>query len=174
MATIKHFFFEEQKQVGAPVWIILASIAAVSFSLMYINYDAWNIHEKFSQKELLLLASIVVSMFVGLFFLFLNIKMQTKIDKHGISFRYPPFISKFKKIAFSEMRSFEVIEYQPLKEYGGWGYKKPGKPHNKNTAYSIKGKTGLKMKLISGKTILLGTQRKDALNYALQKLKGEA
>ena len=173
MATNKHLFFEEQKQGGAPVWIILAGVAAISFSFMYINYDAWGIHEKFSQKELLLLASIIISMFIGLFFLFLNIKMQTKIDKEGISFRYPPFLSKYKKIALSKISSYEVIEYKPLKEYGGWGYKKPGKPKNKNTAYSIKGKTGLKIKLLSGKVILLGTQRKDALNYSLQKLKGE-
>ena len=173
MATKQHLFFEEQKQNGAPVWMILAGLAAISFSSMFVFYDEWNIQEKFTQKELLFLASIIVSLFIGLYFLFLNIKMETKVSENAISFRYPPFKRKFEEITLSEIISCDVIEYKPLKEYGGWGFKKPGKPRNKKTAYSIKGKIGLQIKLKSGKTILLGTQRKDALAYSLKKLKGE-
>jgi len=170
MAAKKHLFFEEQKQNGASAWIVLAGLAAISFSLMIVFYDEWNIQEKFTQKGILIFASIIISIFIGLYFMFLNIKMETKINDDGIFFRYPPFKRKYKKIALSEISSCEVIEYNPIKEYGGWGFKKPGKPRNKNIAYSMKGKMGLRIELKSGNIILLGTQRKDALAYSIKKL----
>jgi len=174
MTTNKHIYYETQKQKGAIVWLLLLALVVISFSLILVKYNEWeNIQNKFSQQDLIIMGSLISAMFVGLFFLFKNIRMETRVENNGISFRYPPFKNSFEKIDLAHISDFEVSEYSPLKEYGGWGYKKPGKPRNKNTAYSISGKTALKIKLKNGNIILLGTQRKDALIYALRTLKEE-
>jgi len=181
MSSKKALFTEVQNQNGAVAWLILAGLAAVSFSLMFSYYEQWEINEKFTYKGLAIFASLIILLFFGLYFLFKNMKMETRIDMEGIHFRYPPFQRKFKDIPFSQIDHFEVCEYQPIKEYGGWGFKKPAKPKshkrklfadtkNKNTAYTIKGKIGLRIRLSSQEVILLGTQRKAAMEYTLKKL----
>jgi len=55
--------------------------------------------------------------------------------------------------------------------YGGWGIKR----RNKNDkCYTVSGKLGLRLKLVNGKTILIGTQRKEALIHAMAKLTGQS
>jgi len=180
MRSKKALFTEVQKSNGAAAWLILAGLASVSFSLMFTNYEQWEIYEKFTYKGLALFASLIILLFIGLYFLFKSIKMETRIDTEGIHFRYPPFQRKFKDIPFSQIDHFEVCEYHPIKEYGGWGYKKPAKPNtprrrlfanaeNKKTAYSIKGKIGLQIRLKTQEIILLGTQRRTAMEYTLKK-----
>ena len=167
----KQLFFEVQKQKGAIIWLLLAALTIISFTIMLLCYkDLEHLQSKFSKNEFLIIGGIISLMFIGLYFLFLNIKMVTKIDDKGIHFRYPPFKNKFDTVSLTEISSFEVSEYKPMKEYGGWGFKKMGKPHGKNTAYTISGKIALKIKLKSNIIILLGTQRKDALTYTLRKL----
>ena len=181
MSYNRSTFFEVQKQHGAIAWVVLAGITAVAFSSMLIYYDQWeSIQKEFSKNQLLIIGGLISALFVGLYYIFLNMRMETKVDSEGISFRYPPFMNKFQLIRFEEIDSYEVCEYNPLKDYGGWGYRKPAhytrkqlkalqykKP--KHFAYAIKGKTGLRIKFKSQKIILLGTQRKDALQYALKK-----
>ena len=181
MSYNRSIFFEIQKQYGAIVWIVLAGIAAVSFSIMLVFYDQWEgIQKEFSKNQLLLIGGLISALFIGLYYLFLNMRMETKVDCEGISFRYPPFMNKFQLIRFDEIENLEVCEYNPIKDYGGWGYRKPAHYTHKQLkalkykrpqhfAYTIKGKTGLRIKFKSQKIILLGTQRKEALEYELKK-----
>ena len=181
MRAKKAIFTETQNQNGAVVGLVLLGLSSVLFSMLFINYERWNIQESFSYKGLALFASIVSLIFIGLYFLFKYSKLETLIDTDGIHFRYPPFQRKFKSILFSQIDYMEVCEYHPIKEYGGWGYKKPARPNtprrklfantqNKNTAYTIKGKAGLRIRLKTQEVILLGTQRKDAMEYTLRNL----
>jgi len=174
-------FYENQKQQGAVIWIMLAGITAVSFSSMIIYYDQLEgLQKEFSKNQLTIIGGLITIMFVGLYFLFLNLRMETKVDSKGISFRYPPFMNKFKLISYDEIESYKVTEYSPIKDYGGWGYRKPAhytrkqlkalnnkRPHH--FAYAIKGNVGLRIQFKSQKIILLGTQRRDALEYAIKK-----
>jgi hypothetical protein len=181
MSYNKAIFHEEQKQHGAVVWISLAGLSAVSFSLLLIYYNQLEgLQKKFSINQLMLIGGLITTLFVGLYFLFQNLRMETKIDNKGIYFRYPPFKNKYKLFAFNDIQSYKVIEYNPLKDYGGWGYSLPAHYNRKqlkalankrvqNRAYSIKGKIGLHITLKSQQIILLGTQRREALEYALKK-----
>jgi len=181
MSNHRATFYENQKQQGAVAWIVLAGLTAGSFSIMLVFYDQWEgVQKEFSKNQLLIIGGLISALFVGLYYIFQNMRMETKVTNKGISFRYPPFMNKYQLISYDEIESLELHEYKPIVDYGGWGFKKPArikhfhiknftKPQNQNYAYSIKGKMGLRITFKSKKVVLLGTQRKDALEYAIKK-----
>jgi hypothetical protein len=87
-------------------------------------------------------------------------ELQTRIDDAGIAFRWAPFQSKYTLIPWEEIEKVEVVEYSPLKDYGGWGirYGARGKAH------TVSGKTGLDIyRKGKKKPLLIGTQRPEEL-----------
>jgi hypothetical protein len=62
-----------------------------------------------------------------------------------------------------------VRKYNPLTEYGGWGYRTGfGK---KSGAMNVKGNIGIQIELSNGKKLLLGTQKKTEANKVLETYK---
>lgn len=100
-----------------------------------------------------------------IFSLFHFTRLITEIDDHQIRYRFYPIQTKFKTIQRSDIETLEVIEYKPLRDYGGWGVRL-GKM---GLAYSVSGNTGLKISLKNGKSILLGTQSPDELETFLMR-----
>lgn len=98
--------------------------------------------------------------------LFLFAKLTTEIDKSGISFRFFPFQFTFRRISWDTVEKYEVITYNPIGDYGGWGIK--GNKHGQ--AYNVSGNLGLKIYLKTGKEILIGTQKKTELTRFLSDL----
>lgn len=102
------------------------------------------------------------------------VSLQTQVTKEGISVRFFPFVRKTTLFSFAEMESAEVIEYKPIKEYGGWGLR-VGK---NGVAYSVSGKKGVLItfkepkKLFWGKhkTLLIGTQKPDDWREVLKEI----
>lgn len=97
-----------------------------------------------------------------------SFKMVTEIRDNGIYYRLFP-ITRFKKIKPDEIKEWTVAEYNPVKEFGGWGLrfsfrKKGGK------AINMAGKMGLRIILTSGKKILIGTQNPEGIKEAMKKL----
>jgi hypothetical protein len=92
---------------------------------------------------------LIIAVVVGLF-LFI-IKLTVVIHAEGIEYRFPPFHNKYKRIAWEEIASVELMKINPLKEFGGWGlrYGKLG------TAYTTRGRYILHIKHKTGKSINL-------------------
>jgi hypothetical protein len=101
----------------------------------------------------------VVLLFLLLVGLFGSVKLNTLIDEFGVAYRFIPFQIKFRKIAWTEIESCEVVKYDPMRDYGGWGIR-VGK---KGKAYNISGDKGLQLTLKNGKHFLLGTQKEQTL-----------
>jgi Family of unknown function (DUF6141) len=99
---------------------------------------------------------------------FLWIKMITEIRTDGLYYKMYPLMG-FKKIAASEIKDWEVKEYSPLKEFGGWGIRFSAKKGG-GKAINVKGKHGLQLELNSGKKILIGSQDPEKIKAAMQKL----
>jgi hypothetical protein len=61
------------------------------------------------------------------------------------------------------IEKYEVITYDPILDYGGWGikYNRHGK------AYNVSGNKGLQLYLKNGKRILIGTQKESELTNFL-------
>jgi hypothetical protein len=167
VSSNKARYYEVQEMKGTWVWIVLLGLTVLSFSLMI----AMNISEKntFDIKVLIYVGSGLSLVFTTIAILFSRARLETTIDARGISFRFPPFQLKSKNIPFSQIIKWEVGDYNPMKEAGGWGSFKAGKPKEQNPAYIVSGKTALFLHLDNGKRIILGTQRKDAIQYAMRK-----
>ena len=114
-----------------------------------------------SNTELLIIA------FVTLVFtiLFLIIRLETQIRKDGVYVKFFPLHLKFRHFSWDQLSKCYVRKYSPMAEYGGWGLRFGfgGK------AYNISGNQGLQLEFKNKKTLLIGTQRPEELNEALQK-----
>lgn len=96
-----------------------------------------------------------------------SLKLETRIDDLGVSFRYFPFIRSWRKIEKNNILSINVINYSPLTDYGGWGLK-----GNKTTkAYSILGTEGVLIDTGEKKKIMIGTSKAKELRSFLENWK---
>jgi hypothetical protein len=116
-----------------------------------------------SNEMLIGVAVFLLLLLVAFYFM----SLQVELSRAGIRYRFFPFFgSRF--IAWEEVAEAEVRQYQPLKEYGGWGIKYG----SGGTAYNVSGNMGLQLVLHkNNKRILLGTQQPEALRLALQKMR---
>ncbi len=170
METKGKFYSEIQRYSSAWVWLILFGLSLSSFIYMVLNYHEGMIPDnKINKQGLIIMGSAISFMFIMLFFLFSNMRMELNIGSDGISFRYPILKMKFDLIEKANIESFKVREYKPMKEFGGWGYKKVSKKRNK-IAHNVSGNIGLEVFLTNGKTIMFGTKRKDAISFAMNKM----
>ena len=107
---------------------------------------------------------------VAVFILIVMAKLETRLTKFGLEYKFWPYVFNWKKITKLQIETWEIIEYNPIIDYGGWGYRFRG---IKNIAYTTKGKIGIKIKMTNGHTKLFGTQQPEALRLAMEKMMGE-
>ncbi|MDI1232686.1 MAG: hypothetical protein PSX81_00235 [bacterium] len=160
---------EIQKFKQAWIWVIL-SLAGL-FTLGIFGYEIYEqiiLKKKMSSNPTSDTELVVIFLFVFAFFLFLIAlfafaRLSTILDKSGIQFRFFPFHIRYKQYRWEEIVRYEIISFEPLKDYGGWGirYGKMGK------AYTVSGNKGLQVYLKSGRRFLLGTQKAEALQLFL-------
>lgn len=87
------------------------------------------------------------------------VKLKIKIDEAGIYYGFLPFAKKLNFAKWQEIKECYVRTYNPLIEYGGWGYRR--KLYGKNRAYNVKGNIGIQIVFNDGRKLLLGTQLGD-------------
>ena len=119
-----------------------------------------------SDTGLIVVSCFTIALWTGVFLLFQKSKLITKITGTEIRLRYPPFFSKEKIIPIETIKMMEVRKYNPIWEFGGWGIR-----HGiKGKAYNVKGNIGLQIYFKNGKRLLIGTQKKDQVEWATNKL----
>jgi len=112
-----------------------------------------------------LIIIIVVTML--LLWAYLAMKLEVWIDQVGIHYRVWPLIFKQRLISIHEIQRYEIRQYRPIFDYGGWGIKKSLRW---GRAYNISGNIGLQLYLTNGKKVLFGTQRSQAMMYAMDEM----
>lgn len=95
----------------------------------------------------------------------LSLRMITEVRDSGLYIRFYPFHLSSRKFPFESIRSYEVREYHPLKEYGGWGIRFG----LKGQAYNVSGNKGVFFEFSNGKTLMVGSQRPDELAAAISR-----
>jgi hypothetical protein len=91
-------------------------------------------------------------------------KLVTEVRGDGIYIRFYPFHLSFHKIAFKDLKRYEVRTYHPLLEYGGWGIRYG----SKGKAYNVSGNRGVQLELLNGKRLLIGSQRPEEFLQAIE------
>jgi hypothetical protein len=100
----------------------------------------------------------------GIFFpiFFLKMGMITEVREDGIRIHFSPFYRRFIKLI--DIQGFEVKEYHPFRDFGGWGVRWSFK---NGMVYNVSGNRGVQLKLKDGKRALIGSQQPELLASVL-------
>ena len=177
--TNKVLFKEEQRYkkprikyiMTAVVVILLLDVTFMVRQLLSSNPDS---AAGGNEKTALLIATLVlIAVTAGFVVIFSRLKMITTVTEGGIQVLYPPILRKGKFIAGGDIERFEVRQYNPLIEFGGWGIKTRGRPLRRRRfgiALTAYGRSGLQLYLRDGKKLLIGTQRPEPFRHAVDKM----
>lgn len=162
--------FEERQRFGQLwIWVIIVGT--------YITVHIWGIKDLIAEysksdnwwtNETFVGALIGVVLLNLLVLLFLLFKLETRIDRNGVQYRYTPFINSWRKIPFREIQSIQVIHYSPW-AYGGWGIRYSWH----GWAYNVSGNKGIMIKRKNGKQLLIGTRKSNEAQEAINQLMRE-
>ena len=157
--------FKETQQFRQWWWIVLAlgsTVPTMLFSIYALYQKTVN---GIQVGDAML---IILPFFMGIMiWVFFSLKLEVWIDQDGIHYRFYPLISKNKIISKEEIQRYEIRKYSPLLDYGGWGIKKRFKW---GRAYNVSGNIGLQLYLKTGRKVLFGTQRSQAIIYAMDEM----
>ncbi len=159
-------FVEEQRFNQWWLYLLLA-IPLISLVIPFIfNSDDFvnGDKETLTGITISLVAIVIVTMLI------LSIRLRTKIDENGIYYQFFPINFNEKFIPWSNISTCFVRKYNPLREYGGWGYRS-GFGRGKGKALNIRGNQGIQLELKNGKKLLLGTQKEEMVKRTLESYK---
>lgn len=147
------------------IWLILAfaNISLIYGSIKQLFFDESYGINPADDAWLLIITVLVLLITVGVALL----KLETMIDKTGIYVRFLPFQQKYKTFKWKSVESYNVRTYNPIVEFGGWGYRIAGR---RKRAYNMYGKMGLSLLFRDGSKVLIGTQKPEELDEYLSEL----
>ena len=99
---------------------------------------------------------------IGLPAFFLYLRLIVTVTEDSIVIHYRPILKR--EIPASEIERHQARTYLPLREYGGWGIR--GLPSRR--AYNVSGNRGVELILKGGDRVLIGSQRADELDRAIE------
>ena len=103
-------------------------------------------------------------------FFLLSINLSTRIDEQGIHIKMFPFHLKTVTYNWSELYSVEVVEYNPITEYGGWGLR----ISRKGKAFNVRGNKGIKLQTADGRSRMIGTQKFEEAKIAIEQFSNKS
>lgn len=150
----------EERQSFRQLWLWLLIGPILLFSMII----SWLLKKEADPLLPVILSNIVI-LFVII--LFIILRLETRIVDEGIFYRFFPLQRKFRSIKMAEIEKLEVIKYNPIRDFGGWGIRYG----LKGRAYNVSGNMGLMIYRKDGKRILIGTRKPDGLREVIEKLK---
>lgn len=159
--------FKEKQKFNQSLVYIGISICLIIAVLSILNKWKTIINQSLGEQVASFIGIILIILVILLFSV---LKLETKIDENGVHYRFYPFKNSFKNIPWDSISECYVRNYSPISEYGGWGIKS-GFRKQTGKAFTTKGSIGLQLKLKDGNKILIGTQKKEALNRVLETYK---
>ncbi|MGM0945814.1 MAG: hypothetical protein ACQEW9_11560 [Bacteroidota bacterium] len=147
-------FKETQRFRQVWIWIILLVATAVTLIAIFNSVIS-------SDSTLSIILPLMILALVIL--LFLSMKLEIKIDSQSLSYSFFPLIKK-RLYSFNEIQSLQLIKFNPLWKYGGWGIR-----YNfDHWAYNVGGNMGILVTTKSNR-FLLGTQKPNEAQRAINR-----
>ncbi len=166
--------FSEKQRGSRNKLLVLIPVVAVCVSIL-LGY--WFIRIKYNGNPLTIdsfsgLNFIVFGVIVLMILLMVIVSnsiviLTTKIYRDYIVISYSPLKRKLRRIKSCDIISYKIRNYKAYREYLGYGIKDS---RIRGTAYTVSGKIGLQLYLKNGAKLLIGTQKKQAIEYAMEKL----
>ena len=120
-------------------------------------------HSAFRIMGIAQIATILV-----IFWIFSTAQLLTEVREDGLYIRFKPFQASYRRIGFESLKTYTVCTYRPFLDYGGYGIHRGWK----GWAYNVSGNRGVQLELVSGKKILIGSQKPEELVHALNVASG--
>ena len=162
---VKEFYTETQKfrqtWIKALIFIITA-IAWYAFIQQILMGKSFG--DQPSPDLMIIIIFIVIGL--GLPLMFYYLKMVTIVNDREILIRFIPFYKK--PIRMENIKSWQVRQYRPFRDYGGWGIR--WSPTN-GMAYIVSGNKGVQLVLINNKKVLIGSDKPEELAKYVSKFK---
>jgi hypothetical protein len=111
---------------------------------------------------------VLTALMLSLMGVLLSMRLESRADEHALCFRFYPV--QFKKVCYrwEDMESIELKRYNPLIDYGGWGWRIS--VTGKGRAFNVSGNLGLYIVLKNGKKRLLGVKDSTGWDNYLKEL----
>lgn len=175
MKKKEEVLFKEEQKFGSSglyaamgvIYMIPISIYSYAMYQQFILGIPWG-DKPMSDNGLILTFVLVIFVLIVASALLFGSQLSTLVNYNQIKVTFKPFINKPIIYNKEDIRSYEIREYKPIREYGGWGIKQGKKSVGK--AYNVRGNIGLQLVLSNGKKVLIGTQRSSALHRAMRKM----
>jgi len=159
-------FSEKQKFRQWWIWVVLLAMAGL---FVYGIYRQIVLKKPFGDHPAsdtgLLIASLIP---VFLLLLFLFAELKTEISENGVSYKFFPFHLNKIIIPWANIEKAFVRKYNPITEYGGWGFRLG--IFGSGRALNVSGNMGLQLIFKNRKRLLLGTRKSEELRKAIQKI----
>lgn len=153
---------ERQRFTQAWLWALVLAIAALSWYAAYRQLIQRLPFGSNSASDGILFAVWLGAGLVLPLFLFL-LQLRTEVRSDGVYLRFFPLHVKFRRWLFDDIAEAEPVQYSPVRDYVGWGIRYG----RRGWAYTVRGNTGVRILLRSGKQILIGADDPDRLSYAI-------
>lgn len=140
--------------------LLLILILSIAVSPLIMDWDTLKL-SRFEIASVILSILVILGLFLSFWYIF---RLETKIDDNGITYRFFPFHIKSRFKAWKEIKSATVRKYNPIREYGGWGYRIS---FTKRKALTTKGNKGVQLYFNDGNELLIGTQFPEKIKEAL-------
>lgn len=154
----------QEKQFINRWWLLMFILALVVIIVGTAYYSTRNAEE----GTAVVVSAISLIIIIPITLALLYIRLETRIDDEGISTSFKPFSFTRKHFSWSEIKECYVREYNPVREYGGWGLRGFGRNWK---AYNIYGNKGIQIVTNNGKEFLVGTQRPQAAQEIIDRHK---
>lgn len=166
-------FSEIQRFRQKWIWVLLIVVAIIGVAPLVVNIVMQVcLKTPLGKKpsdigEYSIITLIYMAILAVVFGLVASCKLETFINKEGITARFYPIQRSFKLYKWEDITKCYVRQYSPIKEYGGWGVRGLGK----NTALNVSGNMGIQLELKDGNRILIGTNKPEEAEKVLRSYK---
>jgi hypothetical protein len=154
--------FKESQRFSQKLFRTILLLISALFVYAFIQQVLMG--QPFGNKPLSDRGIIAALSFLAIFnLLFYSMQLVTTIDEDAISVRFYPFHFFPKRFEWNQLQDVIVREYNPLKEYGGWGLRGFGK----KKAMTVSGNWLVEVVFVNGQSLLIGTCKPEEMKTAL-------
>lgn len=146
-------------------WILWLSFGPSCLLLVYGMYQQMVLHRPFGDHPGSDIALILVFLMeISLLVLLVRLRLTTVVTDQGLYIQMQPLHYRQVDIKLTEVRTVDVITYNALNDYGGWGIRfgKGGK------IYNAQGDKAVRISYLSGTNLTIGSQHPEELLAAIQ------
>ena len=156
--------FREEQRFGWWVYFLLALMMALAWVFFLARQQgAGHLGLGFNPQAVSL--AVALAMFLPVFFVLALLRMTTLVTPIEIRVWFGFLPTYRRAIPIGSIARVEVVQFHPVTEHGGWGIRRT---RDGERVYSARGNRGVRLHLVDGSKILIGSQRPEELVLALE------